>query len=55
MAGTERRTKNQSMAADLLKRGYYHGRRMGKGLSNIPPLTDTGSAAYRRRTVKVGR
>ena len=48
MGVAENRTKNSKMAADLVKRGIWHGRRMTKGLSNIPNLGDTGSAAYRR-------
>lgn len=41
-------TRDRESASDLIRRGYPHGRRMSKGLSNIPPLSDTGSAAYRR-------
>ena len=48
MGVAENRTKNSKMAADLVKRGIWHGRRMTKGLSNIPNMTDVGSAAYRR-------
>jgi hypothetical protein len=44
-----RRAKDQAMAADLVSRGIWHGKRMTKGLTNIPDLRDTGSAAYRRR------
>ena len=47
MGVAENRTKNSKMAADLVKRGIWHGRRMTKGLSNIPP-NEPGSAAYRR-------
>lgn len=52
MGASERRNKDQSMAQALIKRGYPHGRRFGVGLSNIPKLTDVGSAAYRRLTDK---
>lgn len=45
---TNKRAKDQKMAQDLVRRGIYHGRRMSVGLSNIPKLTDVGSAAYRR-------
>lgn len=47
MGAAENRAKNSKMAADLVKRGIWHGRRMTKGLSNIPP-DEAGSAAYRR-------
>jgi hypothetical protein len=40
------------MAAQLRARGIYHGKRLTKGLTNIPNLNDVGSAAYRRRTRK---
>lgn len=43
------------MAADLVRRGYWHGRRMSKGLSNIPNINDVGSAAYRRLMAKRNR
>lgn len=46
-AGSADRAKNSKMAADLVKRGIWHGRRMTKGLSNIP-AQEPGSAAYRR-------
>lgn len=50
-AGAQR-AKDQAMAADLIRRGYWHGKRMSKGLSNIPNINDVGSAAYRRRLAK---
>lgn len=40
--------KDQERAAYLVKMGYPHGRRRSVGLSNIPKVTDVGSAAYRR-------
>lgn len=43
------RARDQAMAADLLRRGIWHGKRMSKGLTNIPDIRDVGSAAYRRR------
>jgi hypothetical protein len=52
MGASENRAKNSKMAADLVKRGYYHGRRFSSGLSNIPDLTKVGSAAYRRMVAK---
>lgn len=57
MAGKASSAKNSAMAADLKKRGIYHGKRLTKGLSNIP-TNEAGSAAYRRlraRTVNNNR
>ena len=48
MGAAENRNKSQKMAADLLARGFWHGRRATQGLSNIPGLSEVGSAAYRR-------
>lgn len=45
-------TRDREMASQLIKRGYPHGRRFSKGLSNIPPLSESGSAASRRMTEK---
>jgi hypothetical protein len=42
------RQKDRESAAHLKARGIYHGKRMSKGLDNIPNLSDVGSAAYRR-------
>jgi len=47
MAGKASSAKNAAMAADLKKRGIFHGKRLTKGLSNIP-ANQAGSAAYRR-------
>jgi hypothetical protein len=56
MGASENRAKNSKMAADLVKRGYYHGKRFSKGLTNIPGLGEIGSAAYRRmQAAKKGR
>lgn len=44
--------KDREAAADLIRRGYPHGRRFTKGLDNIPKLSDVGSAAYRRLMAK---
>lgn len=49
MGKAENRNKSQKMATDMLKRGIYHGKRLTKGVSNIPGLNEVGSAAYRRR------
>ncbi len=41
--------KNTAMAADLLKKGIWHGKRMTKPMhANYPSTTEVGSAAYRR-------
>lgn len=40
--------RDRESAADLVRRGYPHGRRMSHGLTNVPNLDDSGSAAYRR-------
>lgn len=48
MGAAENRNKSQKMAADLVARGYPHGRRQSKGLDNIPRMGEVGSAAYRR-------
>jgi hypothetical protein len=48
MGAAEQRQKDSKMAADLVRRGIWHGKRLTKGLSNIPTPTDVGSAAYRR-------
>lgn len=52
MSAAQQREASQRMAADLIRRGYPHGRRQSKGLSNIPDLQDHGSAAYRRLQAK---
>lgn len=54
MGKSERKNKDQGMAADLLRRGLWHGKRATKGLSNVPAMGEVGSAAYRRRIAKVG-
>ena len=48
MSAADNRNKSQKMAADLVARGFYHGKRASKGLDNVPRSTDVGSAAYRR-------
>jgi len=55
MGAGEQRAKDSKMASDLVARGIYHGKRMSKGLDNIPRLSDVGSAAYRRLLRKQGR
>lgn len=47
--GKAQSAKDSEMAADLKRRGIWHGKRTSKGLSNIPNLGDVGSAAHRRR------
>lgn len=51
MGAAENRAKNSKMASDLKARGIYHGKRLTKGLTNIP-ANEAGSAAYRRLTNK---
>jgi hypothetical protein len=48
MSAATQKVKDQKMAADLIARGYPHGKRATKGLTNVPSLSDIGSAAYRR-------
>lgn len=55
MAGAADRTKNSKMAADLVKRGIYHGKRMTKPNHNNDPVNAAGSAAYRRLMAKKSR
>jgi hypothetical protein len=44
-----RRTKSQEAAADLKRRGVYHGKHQtSTNAPPIPNLGDVGSAAYRR-------
>ena len=44
----KRSDKDKEMAAELIRRRIWHGRRLTRGLSNIPPMNEVGSAAYRR-------
>ena len=58
MAGKERANKDREMAADLLRRGIWHGRRMTS--TNAPTMSfnrcgEVGSAAYRRLMLKLGK
>jgi hypothetical protein len=49
MSAAEQRTKSAAMAADLVRRGIWHGRRMTKPChANYPNQNEIGSAAYRR-------
>lgn len=55
MAANDRRNvranRDKEMAADLRRRGIYHGMHQTKtNAPPIPPLSDMGSAAYRRLT-----
>lgn len=54
MGRSEQRNKDAATAAHLLKMGYPHGRRMSKGLSNIPDPRSVGSSKYQRRIAKGG-
>ena len=43
------REKDAKMAADLVRRGIFHGKRMNSTLAPpVPSLSEVGSAAYRR-------
>lgn len=47
--------KDSKMAADLAKRGIYHGKRQTSTLAPpVPKISDVGSAAYRRLQAKKG-
>lgn len=49
MGAAEQRTRSQAMAADLLRRGIWHGKRTTvTHAPAIPDPTQVGSAAYRR-------
>ena len=56
MSAAERREKDRKMAADLKKRGIYHGKRLTSTTCDpTPRLGVVGSAAYRRRHGRNGR
>lgn len=51
MSAAEQRQKSSKMAADLVKRGIYHGKRQSKPYPNSGGLTMTngpGSSKYQR-------
>lgn len=48
MAASDQRAKSAKMAADLAKRGIYHGKRTTTPHHNNIPVNEPGSAAYRR-------
>lgn len=48
MGAAENRTKNSKMAADLVKRGIWHGKRTTQTHAPAIPVNEAGSAAYRR-------
>lgn len=51
MGAAENRAKNSKMAADLVKRGIYHGRRMTAPAANSGGTTASGgpgSSKYQR-------
>ena len=48
MGAAENRVKSQKMAADLVARGIYHGKRTTTPHHNNVPVDLPGSAAYRR-------
>lgn len=52
MGASENRAKNSKMAADLVKRGIYHGKRLTRPAANSGGTSMTfgpGSAAAQRR------
>lgn len=56
MAASDQRAKSSKMAADLVKRGYYHGRRFSTPHKNSGGTTMTmnvpGSSKNHRRLTK---
>jgi hypothetical protein len=51
MGAAEKRTKSQAMAADLIKRGFPHGRRQTRPAANSGGLTmdmSPGSSKFKR-------
>lgn len=53
MAAGKGGNKDSAMAGHLVKNGYPHGRRKTSTLAPpAPPMSDVGSAAYRRRQAK---
>ena len=48
MGAAEQRNKSSKMAADLVKKGIYHGKRTTTPHHNNIPVNEPGSAAYRR-------
>lgn len=53
MSAADRRAKAQKTAADLIKRGFPHGRRASRPThANYPSTGEVGSAAYRRLMAK---
>ena len=51
MSASQQRERSQRMAADLIARGYPHGRRMSRPAPNSGGLTMTegqGSSKYQR-------
>lgn len=58
MAGKDRSTKDKEMAADLKKRGIFHGMRPHKTNADpMPRMGDVGTARYRRymESLRAGR
>jgi hypothetical protein len=48
MGSKQQAQKNSTLAKTMKEAGIFHGRKMTKGVSNIPDPKDVGSAAYRR-------
>lgn len=51
-AGSADRAKNSKMAADMVKRGIFHGKRTTTPHHNNMPVDEAGSAAYRRMNAR---
>lgn len=53
MGRAEQKAKNAAMAAHLVARGIFHGRRMTTPMhANYPKVTEVGSTKYQRRVAK---
>ena len=52
MGKAENRNRSQKMAADMLARGIWHGKRTTTPHHNNIPVNEIGSAAYRRLVKK---
>lgn len=48
MGAAEQRNKSSKMAADMVKKGIFHGKRTTAPHHNNIPVNEPGSAAYRR-------
>lgn len=58
MGVAENKAKNSKMAADLVARGFHHGKRQSKPYPNSGGTTATGgpgSSKYQRLLARLGR